>query len=68
MDTAAEILFGESVHSLKDNSTDTSTLFSKKEMVQFLGAFFAAEKTTAKSMIYGYLSWLIHDRKFKKEM
>ena len=67
MDTATEFLFGESVHSQKDDSTDTSTLFSKKEMMQFVEAFFAAEKTTAKSMIYGDLFWLTHDRKFKEQ-
>ena len=67
MDTATEFLFGESVHSQKDNSADTSTLVSKKEMKQFVEAFFAAEKTTAKSMIYGDLFWLTHDRKFKEQ-
>lgn len=67
MDTATEFLFGESVYSLKDDSTDTSTLVSKREMRQFVEAFFAAEKTTAKSMIYGDLFWLIHDRKFKDQ-
>lgn len=67
MDVATEFLFGESVHSQKDDSTDTSTLVSKKEMMQFVDAFFAAEKTTAKSMIYGDLFWLIHDRKFKEQ-
>lgn len=67
MDTATEFLFGESVYSLKDDSTDTSTLVSKREMRQFVEAFFAAEKTTAKSMIYGDLFWLLHDRKFKDQ-
>ena len=67
MDTATEFLFGESVHSQKDDSTDTSTLFSKKEMMQFVEAFFGAEKTTAKSLIYGDLFWLTHDRKFKEQ-
>lgn len=67
MDTATEFLFGESVHSQKDSSTDMSTLFSKKEMVHFVDAFFAAEKTTAKSLIYGDLFWLTHDRKFKEQ-
>lgn len=67
MDTATEFLFGESVHSQKDDSTDTSTLFSKKEMMQFVEAFFGAEKTTAKSIIYGDLFWLTHDRKFKEQ-
>lgn len=67
MDIATEFLFGESVHSQKDDSTDTSTLFSKKEMMQFVEAFFAAEKTTAKSMIYGDLFWLLHNRKFKEQ-
>jgi hypothetical protein len=67
MDTATEFLFGESVHSQKDDSTDTSTLFSKKEMMQFVEAFFAAEKTTAKSLIYGDLFWLAHNRKFKEQ-
>lgn len=67
MDTATEFLFGESVHSLKDDSTDTSTLVSKQEMRSFVEAFFAAEKTTAKSMIFGDLFWLIHDRKFKDQ-
>lgn len=67
MDTATEFLFGESVHSQKDDSTDTSTLFSKKEMRHFVESFFAAEKTTAMSMIYGDLFWLKHDRKFKEQ-
>lgn len=67
MDTATEFLFGESVYSLKDSSTDTSTLFSKNEMMNFVEAFFAAEKTTAKSMFYGDLYWLAHDRKFKEQ-
>jgi cytochrome P450 len=67
MDTATEFLFGESVHSQKDDSTDTSSLFSKREMMQFVEAFFAAEKTTAKSMIYGDLFWLTHNRKFKDQ-
>ena len=67
MDTATEFLFGESVHSQKNDSTDTSTLFSKKEMMQFVEAFFGAEKTTAKSLIYGDLFWLTHDRKFKEQ-
>ena len=67
MDTATEFLFGESVHSQKDDSTDTSTLFSKKEMMQFVEAFFAAEKTTAKSLIYADLFWLTHNRKFKDQ-
>ena len=67
MDTATEFLFGESVYSQKDNSTDTSTLFTKKEMRQFMEAFFAAEKTTAKSMIFGDLFWLLHNRKFKEQ-
>lgn len=67
IDTATEFLFGESVHSQKDDSTGTSTLFSKKEMMQFVEAFFGAEKTTAKSMIYGDLFWLAHDRKFKEQ-
>jgi cytochrome P450 len=69
MDTATEFLFGESVHSQKvdTDSTDTNTLFSKKEMMQFVEAFFAAEKTTAKSIFYGDLFWLTHDRKFKEQ-
>ncbi|RDW67514.1 hypothetical protein BP6252_08910 [Coleophoma cylindrospora] len=67
MDTATEFLFGESVHSQRDDSTDTSTLFSKKEMMHFVEAFFGAEKTTAKSIIYGDLFWLTHDRKFKEQ-
>ena len=67
MDTATEFLFGESVHSQKDDSTDTSTLFSKKEMMHFVAAFFAAEKTTAKSIIFGDLYWLTHNRKFKEQ-
>ena len=67
MDSATEFLFGESVHSQKDGSTDTSILFSKKEMMQFVEAFFAAEKTTAKSLIYGDLFWFTHDRKFKEQ-
>jgi hypothetical protein len=67
MDTATEFLFGESVHSQKDDSTDTSTLFSKKEMMHFVEAFFAAEKTTAKSLIYVDLFWLTHNRKFKDQ-
>jgi cytochrome P450 len=67
MDIATEFLFGESVHSQKDDSTDTSTLFSKKEMMQFVNAFFAAEKTTAKSLIYGDLFWLTHNRDFKEQ-
>ncbi|KAJ4365584.1 hypothetical protein N0V83_008204 [Neocucurbitaria cava] len=67
MDIATEFLFGESVHSQKDDSTDTSTLFSKKEMKQFVEAFFAAEKTTAKSLLYGDLFWLTHNRKFKEQ-
>jgi cytochrome P450 len=67
MDTATQFLFGESVHSQKDDSTDTSTLFSKKEMMQFVDAFFKAEKTTAKSLIYGDLYWLAHNRKFKEQ-
>lgn len=65
MDTATEFLFGESVHSQRDDNADTSTLFSRKEMMQFVEAFFSAEKTTAASMIFGDLFWLIHDRKFK---
>lgn len=67
MDTATEFLFGESVLSQKDDSIDTSTLFSKKEMMHFVEAFFAAEKTTAESIIYGDLFWLTHDRKFKEQ-
>jgi cytochrome P450 len=67
MDIATEFLFGESVYSQKDDSTDTSTLFSKREMRQFVEAFFAAEKTTAYSMIYGDLFWIKHDRKFKEQ-
>jgi cytochrome P450 len=67
MDTATEFLFGESVHSQRDGNTDTSILFSKKEMTQFVENFFAAEKTTAKSMIYGDLFWLIHNREFKEQ-
>lgn len=67
MDTATEFLFGESVYSQKDDGTDTSTLFSKKEMMHFVNAFFAAEKTTAKSLFYGDLFWLAHDRKFKEQ-
>lgn len=35
--------------------------------MQFVEAFFGAEKTTAKSMIYGDLFWLIHDRKFGEQ-
>lgn len=67
MDTATEFLFGESVHSQRDDGADTSTVVSKKEMREFVEAFFAAEKTTAKSMIFGDLFWLIHDRKFKEQ-
>lgn len=67
MDTATEFLFGESVYSQRDNSTDTSTLFSKKEMMDFVEAFFAAEKTTATSTMYGDLFWLAHNRKFKEQ-
>lgn len=67
MDTATEFLFGESVHSLKDENSDSSTLVSKKEMMQFVEAFFAAEKTTAESMVYGGLFWLMHDRRFKDQ-
>lgn len=73
MDTATEFLFGESVQSqiADDGSTTssnpTSTLFSKKEMRHFVNSFFAAEKTTAKSMFYGDLFWLAHDRAFKSQ-
>ncbi|KAK4506032.1 hypothetical protein PRZ48_003997 [Zasmidium cellare] len=67
MDTATEFLFGESVYSLKDDSTDTSTLVTKKEMKHFVESFFAAEKTTARSMILGDLYWVLHDRKFKEQ-
>lgn len=67
MDIATEFLFGESVHSQRNDSADTSTLFSKKEMMQFVEAFFAAEKTTAKSLIYADLFWMLHDRKFKTQ-
>jgi cytochrome P450 len=67
MDIATEFLFGESVHSQKDDSTDTSTLFSKKEMMRFVEAFFKAEKTTAKAIIFGDLFWLAHDKKFKEQ-
>ena len=67
MDTATEFLFGESVHSQKSDTTDTSTIFSRQEMMHFVEAFFAAEKTTAKSMIYGDMFWLKHDRKFKDQ-
>ncbi|KAF2667049.1 cytochrome P450 [Microthyrium microscopicum] len=67
MDVATEFLFGESVYSQRDDSTDTSTLVSKKEMMQFVDAFFKAEKTTAESMLYGDLYWLIHNREFKQQ-
>lgn len=67
MDIATEFLFGESVHSQKDDKSDATALVSKKEMAEFVQAFFAAEKTTAKSMIYGDLFWLAHDRKFKEQ-
>lgn len=67
MDTATEFLFGESVYSQREDSTDTSTLFTKKEMMQFVETFFSAEKKTAMSMIFGDLYWLTHDRKFKKQ-
>jgi cytochrome P450 len=67
MDTATEFLFGESVHSLKNDATATSSLFSKKEMMQFVEAFYAAEKTTAKSVIWGDLYWVTHDRKFREQ-
>lgn len=67
MDTATEFLFGESVHSQRNDNADTSSLFSKKEMMQFVESFFAAEKTTAKSLIYGDMYWLTHDRKFKEQ-
>lgn len=67
MDTATEFLFGESVHSQKEESADMDALVSKKEMMQFVEAFFAAEKTTAASMIYGDLFFLKHDRKFKQQ-
>ena len=58
MDVATEFLFGESVFSLKDQSTDTSTLFTKMEMMEFVDAFFRAEKTTAMSMILADLYWM----------
>ena len=67
MDIATEFLFGESVYSQKDVSTDTSTLFSKAEMMHFVEAFFAAEKTTAMSMIYGDLYWIKQGRTFKEQ-
>jgi cytochrome P450 len=67
MDTATEFLFGESVYCQKYDTTSTSTLFSKEEMRQFVEAFFGAEKTTAYSMIFGGLFWLLHDRKFKEQ-
>lgn len=67
MDTATEFLFGESVYSQKDDSTDTSIVVSKEEMREFVDAFFAAEKTTAKSIFYMDLFWLLHDRKFKEQ-
>ena len=67
MDIATEFLFGESVFSQQTDSQDTSTLFSKKEMMQFVEAFFAAEKTTAKSLFFGDLYWLTHDHKFKEQ-
>lgn len=62
VDIATEFLFGESVLSLRNGS-----LFSRKEMTHFVEAFYAAEKTTAQSIFYGDLVWLIHDRKFKEQ-
>jgi hypothetical protein len=67
MDTATEFLFGESVHSQKEDNSSTSALFSRKEMMDFVETFFAAEKTTAKSMVLADLYWLLHDRKFKEQ-
>lgn len=67
MDTATEFLFGESVHSQKDDGSNTSALFSRQEMLGFVETFFAAEKTTAKSMVLSDLYWLLHDRKFKRQ-
>lgn len=68
MDIATEFLFGESVHSQTGGTTNAGALFSQKEMIQFVEAFFAAEKTTAKSMFYTDLYWLAHDRKFKAQV
>jgi cytochrome P450 len=67
MDTATEFLFGESVHSQKGDDTDTSTLFTKREMKQFVEAFFAAQKTTATSIFLLDLYFLLHNRKFKSQ-
>lgn len=62
MDIATEFLFGESVLGLRDGG-----LVSKKEMMQFVEAFAIASRTTAKSMIFGDLFWLMHDRKFREQ-
>jgi cytochrome P450 len=67
MDTATEFLFGESVHSQKGDDTDTSSLFTKREMKQFVEAFFAAQKTTATSIFLMDLYFLLHNRKFKAQ-
>lgn len=67
MDTATEFLFGESVYSQKEDRENLSSLFSRQEMMQFVDAFFKAEKTTAMSMIYGDLFWLTQGRKFKAQ-
>jgi cytochrome P450 len=65
MDTATEFLFGESVYSLRDDNAETSALVSKAEMNQFVQDFFATEKTTAESMIFGDLYWLVQGRTFR---
>lgn len=67
MDTATEFLFGESVYSQKSDNANTSKLFSKKEMLQFVEAFFAAEKTTAYSMFWGDLFWITQDKGFSEQ-
>jgi cytochrome P450 len=67
MDIATEFLFGESVHSQGDDNSETTTLFTRKEMMTFVETFFAAEKTTAESMIYGDLYWLKQGSKFKEQ-
>ena len=68
MDIATEFLFGESVHSQRaDDSVSNSSLFTNQEMRNFVDAFFTAEKTMAKSMIFGDLYWVIQDAKFKDQ-
>jgi cytochrome P450 len=67
MDTATEFLFGESVHSQKGDDANTSPLFTKEEMNQFVDAFFAAQKTTSTSIFLMDLYWLLHNRKFKAQ-